>query len=204
MNMDAWLLSLIENKDYGRLSSEIFFRFSESELLNSFDEKIFVVDENFTLYEIPLTTLREVISGASRLGRKNIIGIIRTWPTIPPHFLASDFIIASKLNSSALISITKRKEEIHILAMRGDWDKCLNIREKLIPNLFRTAEKIVPKLAIQSEPRDYIDEFSIGGRLLRIYPEISEEKPWKEAMNMITRKYLEATEFPQYIMFKLI
>ncbi|MHA1617625.1 MAG: hypothetical protein ACTSX9_10015 [Candidatus Njordarchaeales archaeon] len=188
------------------LLKEMLRKYGFEGIASSFRDSIFLVTDTLELVEFRNRKIDDILEEVNTRGLR-IIGAIREWPTIPPHFLASDYILASELDIKALLSFSKKGAEVHVLAMKGDWLKCLQVRRYIVDRLFKVAESFVPKLSSEKIPylsETEIDEISLEEGVLRIYPEILEEKKWRNIVNLLVMSYLGASEYPQYIFFRLI
>ncbi|MHA1589084.1 MAG: hypothetical protein ACTSVA_00580 [Candidatus Njordarchaeales archaeon] len=204
VEMSDYFRILLSEHRGDELYKELSRSYGNEKLSHSFSDSLYLVTDSLEIIKPHTRSIDELIDYTYE-DNVRLIGAIREWPTIPPHFMASDFILASEINLRALISFSRIGNEVHVLAMKGDWSKCLQVRRYVVERIIEVAERFVPKLS--EEKLTYvseIDEIPIKYGTLRIYPEVFDSKKWKEVLNLITMAYLGATEFPQYILFRLI
>jgi len=202
--IDFSLRDAILAKSNKRIAELLFSRYSRIELSKSFEEKSYIIDEYMRVHEISARTIDEAIRKIDKLGISIVNSLVRIWPTIPPHLLSSDLLLATEINARSLAVASRRGDEVHLLLMKGDWEKCMNIREKVSLKIFENADEIVPLVTNIREEIESFDAFNYGGNFIKLYPNIINEVKWHDAVNYLTRKYLGPIEFPQYILFRLI
>ena len=96
--------------------------------------------------------------------------------------------------------------ELHILLMKNkrDWSDCIELRNKASKVLFEKADSLVPVMRDGYEESEEFDSFNVGEKVIHLYPNITFEENWRDAINFITSNYLGPIEFPQYFFVKLV
>ncbi len=204
--VDESMRDLIVYGYKGELLDRFLARYDENYLENLFHERYFIIDRDYNVNIVHSYSTYKIIEEIYNKGITNVMGVVRSWPTIPPHILHKDLKIASELNAKSIGVVSKRGNEVHILLMKPktSWEDCINNRDEVSRYLFEKADMIVPVLVEGYEYEERFDSFNVGDKILNLYPEVSEEKSWKEAIEVITRKYIGSVEFPQYFFVKLI
>jgi len=195
---------LLDNRE--KLINRLFSSFSEDYFEKIFSERYFIIDEDLNVILIHNYSTDKIIEEIYNRGITNILSIIRTWPTIPPHVLLKDLKLADELNAQSIGVVSKRGIELHILLMKAKrkWRDCFEIRNKISRYLFEKADSLVPVMRDGYEEIEEFDSFNVGDKVLNLYPEVIDEKKWREAIDLITSNYLGPIEFPQYFFVKLI
>ena len=206
VTLDLGLKNAILSAQKNKIMQRILGIFREEALIKAFREDLFVIDERFKVHKIAAGNVDEAVKATDNLDIRNVVSVVRSWPTIPPHLLATDLLFAAEVGAKSLVMVSRQGNELHFLLMKlkGRWEDCLEIRDVVAKELFEKADTMVPVMSRRSEEIERFDAFNYKGKFVKLYPGITNSAEWKKAINIITEKYLGPIEFPQYFFVRLL